>query len=280
MNTNYNYLFDVKPSKEGQALRGFLDVNSKEIVIYDDNKGGELFRIGNNKNGVSNNVIQEPEYEKGKITLTVKNATSVKQTAILFAANREPLIQPLGITVTVNELKGTYFDSHNYLRRDILSHSIKILNLRYVVDDESQFDNILQFGYAKAFGDIKYKTLEPRTYIDLYQEQAKVMFMKDFKGTIDSKSEILVPINPNSSCTLQFDCLFVKQNGNKNQTNNNKDNSMNFNGHKNFVEKKEENVVTKIDYKKVLKGVFVLSVIGLNVYLLNRLYKNNIANNG
>ena len=204
----HNHIFNV----DGKHLRGFLDIKSKEIVIFDDFNGKELFRIGNNHPSIAQHEPQE-QYEKAIISLEVRNATNTRQTAILFASNREPLIQPLGITVRVKEIQNTIFDSHNYLRRDILTSPIKLRGMKYFVSNPSQFDNIIQFGYVPPYGKMKFYDFHPQDYISVYQEQNSIVEVPEFSKMVDASTQILVPVNPQTTCTLQFTALFKKANG-------------------------------------------------------------------
>ena len=208
---NYNHIFDVKPNNANQHIRGFLDIKSKEIVIYDDKNGKELFRIGNNSPSVIGYEPQE-QYEEAIISLEITNSCNELKTATLFASNREPLIQPLGITVIVKEIQSTIFDSHNYLRRDILANPIKLRGMRYYVSNSSQFNNVIQFGYIPPHGAMKFYDFQPKPYVNLNQKQNNFIEVPKFRGTVDANTQISVPVNPKTTCTLQFTALFKKAN--------------------------------------------------------------------
>lgn len=199
-----NHIFNI----DGKHARGFLDMDTKEIVVYDDSSGKELFRIGGPQDSFSGNL----EEDKGYLTFSIQNNTNQLQNAILFAANREPLIQPPGVVVTIEEIQNTIFDSHNYLRRDILSNPIELTSLKYIVSDRNQFRNVLTFGkiipYNNLKGNILYSPMAPEVYINPYQAQGTVFEIKDFRGIVDGRSQIVVPMNANTSCTIQFKVIY------------------------------------------------------------------------
>lgn len=206
----YNHIFDVKANSGNQHLRGFLDIKSKEIVIYDDYNGKELFRIGNNGHSQSANV--EEKYEKAIISLEIRNATNSVQTATLFAANREPLIQPMGVTVIVKEIQGEIFNSHNYLRRSILSSPIRIHGMKYYAEDISQFNHPIRFGYIPPSGREIFYNFIPKNFMSTFQHSRVEIEAPNFRGIIDGNTQVLVPINPKSTCELQFVAFFKRQN--------------------------------------------------------------------
>ena len=130
MNNTPNHIFDVT-GKKGQAMRGFLDMDTKEIVIYDDLKGKELFRIGGGGQG---GQVKPTKKQLTTLTFVINNGGSTKQTATLFGANFDPLVQPLGISVIIKEIENQVNNSHNYLRKDILANNkLQIVGFSYLV---------------------------------------------------------------------------------------------------------------------------------------------------
>ncbi len=203
---NVNYVFDVV-GKKGQAMRGFLDMETQEIVIYDDLKGKELFRIGGQG---QSNQLSKPSTKKKLTTLTfvISNGSDKKQTATLFASNLEPLIQPLGISVIIKEIENQVFNSHNYLRRDILANKLKIVGFSYFVENQQQFNNNLQFGTIKPYGVIETQPFSPLNFLSKNQIDSSMMDMsKKINWNVDARSVLYVPIEPKSKVTLLFNVL-------------------------------------------------------------------------
>lgn len=198
-----NYIFDVV-GKRGQAMRGFLDIDSKEIVIYDDKLGKEMFRIGGNVN----NKPTDTKKKLTTLTFVISNGSDTKQTATLFGANLEPLIQPLGITVSIREIQGSVFNSHNYIRRDILSNKLSIKGLTYIVQNPNQFSNNLQFGTIKPYGVIETNPFYPYQFLSKNQIATNILDLsKSFDWEVDARSILYVPVEPKSTVTLMFNVL-------------------------------------------------------------------------
>jgi hypothetical protein len=201
-----NYIFDVVGERE-RPMRGFLDTETQEIVIYDDSKGKELFRIG----GQGQQRTKSPSATKSKLTtltFVICNGGKTKQTATLFASNLEPLIQPLGVSVVIKEIEKQVFNTHNYLRRDILSKKIKIVGFSYFVENSQQFTNDLQFGTIKPYGVAETMPFSPLNYISKNQTATNMMDLsKKFNWDVDARSVLYVPIEPESKVTLLFNVL-------------------------------------------------------------------------
>lgn len=243
-------IFDVIGEK-GQSQRGFLDMETQEIVIYDDKLGKELFRIGNN--GQNNNITRPNASNQRLTTLTfvITNGSDTKQTATLFAANFEPLIQPLGISVIIKEIEQSVFNSHNYLRRDILSNKLKIRGFTYIVENTEQFNNDLYFGNIKTYGVIETKPFSPLSFLSTSQYQSKVMdISKNFKWEVNSRSILYVPVEARSSVTLMFNVI---EEIDSPITSNNNYNSFYNNNNKNLVKQRER---TPIVYNGNASAVF------------------------
>ena len=198
-----NYIFDVVGDKK-QQMRGFLDMDSQEIVIYDDSKGKELFRIGGQQQTTSKSKVSS---EKGTLTFEINNASNVKQTATLFGANLDPLVQPLGVTVVIKEIQDSVFNSHNYIRKDILSKKLQVTGLTYVVEDSSYLKNPLTIGKITPYGIVKRKELSLLNNFNEFQFNKKRVEIKDFQWLIDSRDILYVPVEPNSKTTIVFDIV-------------------------------------------------------------------------
>lgn len=204
MTNSVGHIFDV--TKKGQAMRGFLDVESQEIVIYDDLKGKELFRIGGN--GQSKSAKPKTKKKLNTLTFVICNGSNEKKTATLFASNLEPLIQPLGVSVIIKEIENRVFNSHNYLRRDILSNKLKIEGFSYFVQNTQQFNNNLEFGTIKPYGVVQTIPFAPSNYLSAHQIANKMMDMsKNFNWNVDARSVMYVPIEPKSKVTLMFNVV-------------------------------------------------------------------------
>lgn len=200
-----SYIFDVV-GKKGESRRGFLDVDTKEIVIYDDKLGRELFRIGGNGNNQSSSSNTKKKLTT--LTFVICNGSDRKQTATLFGANLEPLIQPLGVTVAIKEIEGSVFNSHNYIRRDILSNKLNIKGFTYIVQNPNQFMNTLQFGTIKPYGTIEKKPFLPQNFISKNQIATNILDLsKKFSWDVDARAILYVPVEAKSSVTLMFNVL-------------------------------------------------------------------------
>lgn len=271
---NHNHIFDVKGNHRNQHLRGFLDTNSKEIVIFDDYNGKELFRIGNNNSSTTEYEPQE-QYEKAVISLEIRNSCHSKKTAILFSANREPLIQPLGVTVIVKEIQNTIFDSHNYLRREILTNPLKLHGMRYYVSNSAQFDNIIRFGHIPPYGKMKFYDFEPKDYLSLYQNpNQNFIEHSKLRGTVDANTQISVPINPQTTCTLQFAAFFKKRNGKQSGRNIYANPSMQNNfmdAYNSISENIENGNKGKSIFSQILFGAALLSFGAFIIYKINKI---------
>ena len=206
MSNKLNYIFDIVGEK-GRPMRGFLDMETQEVVIYDDSRGKELFRIGGQ--GQNNQLVKRATKKKlSTLTFIISNGSAKKETATLFASNLEPLIQPLGVSVIIKEIENQVFNSHNYLRRDILSNKLKIVGFSYFVQNSKQFDNDLQFGTIKPYGVVEAKPFSPLNFLSGNQYQSNMMDMsKKFNWSVDSRSVLYVPIEPKSKVTLLFNVL-------------------------------------------------------------------------
>lgn len=266
----YNHIFDVKANSGNQHLRGFLDIKSKEIIIYDDYNGKELFRIGNNNYSGGSSV--EEKYEKAIISLEIRNSTNSVQTATLFAANREPLIQPMGVTVIVKEIQSEIFNSHNYLRRSILSNPIRIHGMKYYAEDSSQFNHQIRFGYIPPSGREIFYNFIPKNFMSTFQHSRVEIEAPNFRGIIDANTQVLVPVNPKSTCELQFTAFFKRQ-------------SINSSGRRSSIIEPRiipidsynqisgEAPKRKSNLAKILLAGTMISLIAANIYLFLKIEK-------
>jgi len=188
-------------------MRGFLDVKTQEIVIYDDSKGKELFRIGGQ--GQQRQVAKPITKTKlNTLTFVICNGSTEKQTATLFASNLEPLIQPLGVSVIIKEIEKQAFNTHNYLRRDILSNKLKVVGFSYFVENQQQLVNDLQFGTIKPYGVVEMNPFSPLNYMSANQIATNMMDLSTkFNWDVDARSILYVPIEPKSKVTLLFNVL-------------------------------------------------------------------------
>ena len=268
---NYNHIFNVEAKHRNGHLSGLLDVQSKEIVIYDDYNGKELFRIGNQQTVASQ--IEE-QYEEVTISIQVRNLTDTAQTAILFAANREPFYQPVGVTVIVQEIQSVIFESHNYLRRDILVNPIKLQGMKYYVSDPSQFINNLQVGYIPPYGKTKFQSFIPQRYLSPFQAQTGSLEAKDFALTVDANTQILVPINPKTTATLVFTAYFKKQINNQSRKDIYSNNPTKSKINLTKINNSNNSDTPKSSFNNTLLTVVVIGLTAINIYLLLKLKKD------
>ncbi len=142
------------------------------------------------------------------LTFVITNGSNSRQTATLFGSNLEPLIQPLGISVVIQEIENHVFNSHNYLRRDILSNKLKIVGFTYFVQNPQQFNNSLQFGTIKPFGRVEINPFTPSKFISQNQIATNIMEVSQkINWDVDGRSILYVPVEAKSSVTLLFTVL-------------------------------------------------------------------------
>jgi len=207
-----NYIFDVD-NKAGKPMRGFLDTETQQIVIYDDSQGKELFRIGGEGQNVQG--VSQTKKKLTTVTFVIRNMSANKETATLFASNIEPLVQPLGVTVTIKGLDKYVSNSHNYLRRDILSKKLKIVGLNCLVQNQQQFNNELRFGTINPNGLITTNPFSLLNYLSRYQvAQNRVIIGHGtdtkFNWDVNQRSILYVPIESQSEITLIFTIIDIE----------------------------------------------------------------------
>src|SRR3989344_8413712 len=127
------------------------------------------------------------------LTLRIRNASAtLTQSALVFAADREPIVQPLGVTVTVEELNGIMPSTHNYLRRDLLVKNIAFKGLKVIVNNNAQFANQLIFQRIAPTGKLLQYIFQPSNFLSPTNLSGTVIDVTDFGLIADGRAEVQV----------------------------------------------------------------------------------------
>ena len=148
------------------------------------------------------------------LTFVIRNATFLPQVVTIFAPDQEPLVNPLGTTVDVQELVGipslAPSNTHNYLRRDVLVNNIAIQGMKYIVDSADQFANAIACQRIRATGKLQQYLFQPQNYISPTNMNPAMIDASDFGIVVDGRTWINFPINarfegqPPRQITVQF----------------------------------------------------------------------------
>lgn len=114
-------------------------------------------------------------------------------TAILFAGNINPLVQPAGVTVNVQETGGGA-GSHDEVRNETLGNPFVIQGLRYFVSNANQFQNALTVQKRFTTGKLIQYLWQPTNYISPTNLNPLVLDSPDFGAVVDGKTQIQVPV--------------------------------------------------------------------------------------
>jgi hypothetical protein len=129
------------------------------------------------------------------LTFRVTNAGPTNPAvAILFDGNVTPLVQPAGVTVTVQETGGGA-GSHDQVRTETLGNPFVIQGLRYFVNNASQYGNAFTIQKRFPTGKLIQYLWQPTNYVSPTNLNPLVIDAIDFGLVVDGRTSIQVPVD-------------------------------------------------------------------------------------
>lgn len=139
------------------------------------------------------NVV-EPLNRTFTFVITNANLGAGSDTAILFAGNITPLVQPAGITVTVQETGGG-ITSHDEVRNESLGNPFIIQGLRYFFGTTAQAANAFTIQKRFVNGKLVQYLWQPTNYLSPSNLNPSLLDSPDFGVVVDGRTQIQVPVN-------------------------------------------------------------------------------------
>lgn len=163
-----------------------------DMMPYTGNAESGYFAQGGMEAQMQN--VVEPLNRTFTFVVTNSNLGAGSDTAILFAGNITPLVQPAGITVTVAETGGG-ITSHDEVRNESLGNPFIIQGLRYFFGVIAQAANAFTIQKRFVNGKLVQYLWQPTNYISPSNLNTNLLDSPDFGIVVDGRTQIQVPVN-------------------------------------------------------------------------------------